>query len=286
VYVGGSELRAVDAISGRLDFSTHVSRPGLAGALENPVVADGAVFTQVGVQNSGFLLRNFAVDSASGRILWSSGPHYFSTPACVTGNQVTIAYEDPTAGTVSYSARTGGVRWRLPGSAGNSTQWMSDGTRLFGFMRLAGVPVRAQARAYTLSGARLWTQQGFLPEAVAYGRVYGILMTGSLRSLMMGVPAAVSAATGRLLWRDSGAEYVRAGLNSAVVANGTLYESGYNGSTIFAFDVASGRLIARISLPAGFSQPANLRVASGLLILNAEVLRGGYLYPEILAFGR
>jgi outer membrane protein assembly factor BamB len=296
LYVAGNMLEAFDAATGRELFTTHVAYPSkygiLHGAMEDPIVSDGLVFTSIGrLQNGGFSARYFAFDASTGRLRWSVGRDGATLTA--SGRRVYVAYDDQgcdAPGCVqshgaAYNARSGQVLWQRPMTDEASGAWMAAGGRLYQAREARGAnlnyPGPASTVSFTVAGVEKWRAQGFVPLAVANGRIFGLYHQHF---------AALSAATGRLIWHRPESEdhallyQIRSPM---AVANGVVYLA--QRKDIEAVDATSGKRLAVIPLPRSFTSFGDIEIADGMLLEIANSCcdaSGAYTGSSLLAFSR
>jgi outer membrane protein assembly factor BamB len=243
VYVGvGAPVDRIEAFSaaqGQKLWSRHTDASGWVDA---PTVWGGEVFVATGAPGQAQPGSEYAFAAAGGRLLWH---HAIATTGGALSPAVShgVAYA-ATSGDfgslpqlqpgrlVAFDALTGRVRWsRTPASGVYESPSVSGGVVYVG-----GV---SAVDAFTLAGNRLWSrafpaQPGglFTTPTVSDGRVFVGFQEGPCF-------CALSAATGRVLWRDPSAQGDQ--FSPASVAGGVVY--GVDEDTLEALDARTGRVL-------------------------------------------
>ncbi len=258
LYVGGEALTALNGTTGKVLFRARAPQQRSGGEFQYVLPAHGIVYTARPF--GGMPVQAVAIAGSTGRILWAKQP--LATAPVVAGDRVFLSGTSDLGG--AFSAGAGTSLWSAPEHNGTGIAWHAGSGRIFRTIELRSERQpggQLQTDVYTRDGRRLWGVSQFLPSAVAGNRVYGMLGGPQQR-----VPAALDAATGRVLWAyRGGAGSFWFGL---AVANRVVY--AVNGSlgtlhAIDAFDVSTGALIRRIKLPGHVDGPSNLEIADGML---------------------
>lgn len=198
-----------------------------------PVLQNGRLFM---MKNDG---RAFAIDAASGRILWRRrvGGLAASAPAAANGLAYFVGNRGgyggiAGAGNATVTAidqRTGRVRWRRAlASSSESSPLVVQGRVYVGSQSGTVYALRAK------SGRVVWTRTagGPVKTALAYakGRLFFGDYGGSVTSMRL---------NGSVAWRNSGNGEIYA---TPAVAYGRVYVGSKSGS-VYAFGASSGRLL-------------------------------------------
>jgi outer membrane protein assembly factor BamB len=233
-------LYALDEATGALLWKIQISNVSDAAPA---VVVDGDT-TPVYV-GGGYTV--FAVDGATGRVLWRQSPYpnwgVTATPAVANGVVYVPDYHPIVHG---YDATTGAEVWtsvQLGWPDASTTYVAIDGDTL-----IAG---RIGGKLYALdvgTGDVLWSRQAYLDSqpSVANGLVYLQSRKDTVSSLI-----AVDEATGATVWVTSlGGSRVYSVPDAPSIANGVVYSTSLSGS-VAAYDALTGAPLWRFSSPQG-----------------------------------
>ena len=274
LYVVGAELSAFDAGTGRRLFQSHVSHSGALADMWLPVVSHGVVFA-LGTRFGPRTGRNdYAFDAQNGHILWSKPANDVSA-SCIHDGHLYYGGDPEKPRLGSYDLHTGRRLWMISeGSGGFGGILFGDHDLFFAFGTASHTVI---AQALTSNGRSRWTESGFMPQAVAYGRAYGLVLG---KAGVRGV-AAVDAAHGKYVWINRGLHEP----NDTIIANGVVYV--YEGTnSIAALDARTGRLLTRLYPPHGYTLKGPLGVAGGMLFMGAIAGGGRNVGQYLLAFGQ
>lgn len=270
-------------------FSQTGGSPGGGGSAEAPpVVDDGVAYTAGGVRTEARALD-------TGERLWAVDPggSVNTSPALGCGAVFVSTLNE----TVAYDRADGTERWRAEGGAtsfdgagspalGDDTlyvpggsvaaldaetgdeRWTATATQSVQGVAVAdrvyaatGSNGQGGAAAFTAAGERWWETAGlgtsYACPAVADGRVFVPSKSGTL--------TALDADTGEVLWQSR----IEDGVSEPpAVADGTVVVEAGNGTTVRAFDAATGE--RRWSFTTGVSQSAPVMVGDRALVAGAN----------------
>jgi outer membrane protein assembly factor BamB len=220
-------------------------------------LSSGAIVRAVDGVDGAFTLSGSEVFRGGGGVVWSfpesfSGPPVWET-TIVPGSQQLQMPAAPAVsnGTVyaldsgyfaGLNATTGALRWDLPVNA-NFSQWsapaMSDhGTAVY----FGGRYLYARN---SRTGAAVWTQKKLISAAAP--AIAGSTVYVSDNETPNGGLTAVSANTGKVLWRNKNAGTSNV---TPTVANGVVYDIGLSGK-LYMVNSATGKTLAVFSDPHG-----------------------------------
>jgi outer membrane protein assembly factor BamB len=267
VYVGVGapvdDLTAVSAATGAVRWSRHTDASGWVDA---PTVAAGRVFVGTGLPGQAQAGSEYAYTTAGGR-LWrhriaraggalspavAGGVAYAAAP----GDFASVPSTQP-GRLVAFAAATGHRLWTRAPAVGAFQSPAVSGGRVF----VAG---SGGVAAYTPGGTSLWQRTFggalgglFTTPAVAHGRVF----VGSEEGPC---PCALSAATGRVLWRDPAAQGDQ--FSPATVGGGAVYV--VDEGTLEALAAGTGHVLFASAAATG-GQPA---AANGMLFTEGSAV--------------
>jgi outer membrane protein assembly factor BamB len=249
---GNGTLHAYKATTGRSQWTTPLASPGGCYP-DNPVtVTGGIVYASQFSSTTGVSV--FAVNSATGAVLWSAAPSgCCETSVAISGG---LAYVD-TDHLTAYNAVTGAQVFSSPTSIAFAQVAISGGIAfLFNGKQLDALSAG--------TGALLWSASLSAPTTVGSEAVDGNTLVVTNNEYV----TAFSASSGAQLWRlDSGS--TNTDYQTPSIADGVVYAASY-GLGIQALDEATG---------------AVLYATSGMECINAVVSRGS-VYATCLSTSR
>lgn len=195
---------------------------------ENPVVANGVVYFTTGYQDYAL----YAVNAATGALLWKNATVGASYAPTVANGLVYIGGQSPTAGVYAFNASTGDLVWRYASSVDASQITVADG------VLYAGVDT-AMVALDPSTGKFLWsyvTDAAVQSPAVANGAVYFQTIYFIYPNTYVNTLYAVDASTHQVRWQH---QWTLGGalIPPPVVGGSVVY---FDGS---AFDAVTGTLL-------------------------------------------
>ena len=243
---------ALDAWDGHLRWSVPTG-----GAVSSVTVTHGVVYSM------GYF-RVYAIDAATGTVLWNpSAPFGHLTPS-VAGDRLYV--RGANGNVVAYDSATGAQLWKRQGLSGSQSQYGSIAAskdRLYladGSDGLVALYARGGATAWSVGEAGC----SDTTPSVAQGVVY---IVGCAETLH-----AYDAATGAPLWSTKGP--AASGLVS--IANGIVW-TGRSDGKVLGFDAMTGDCLVSRTLDEGST--TSVVVTGGVLYVSAGASLYAYGLP-------